>query len=259
MARDALREAEGASQHVLADLQADNRKRRGGASDWAGPSAAAKERPASKPANPTNDEDNRPRVLVDPAALTLSDWNGRIVRPTPAATTGKKQLHPQRALRPPDPNGAPPRQRSSYRAYTDLQKETLGLDLLRWVLQRHDQGIVDLRAQRNVGADAVDELRRFFEIKVYAGAEPDSVRLEPSETQLALEASDAFFLVVVSSLEGPNATPRVRIIDRPLERLTLSNRTVIEYNRIWKAGELVFDFRRDAQPPNDPATTSDEA
>jgi hypothetical protein len=41
----------------------------------------------------------------------------------------------------------------------------------------------DLRAQHGVGADAVDALERFFELKVYAGAEPDRIMLEDPPCQ----------------------------------------------------------------------------
>jgi hypothetical protein len=50
------------------------------------------------------------------------------------------------------------------------------------------------------GANAVDALSRFYELKAYSSAEPDTVSLTPAEFQRAVE-SDNFFLVVVSGLE----------------------------------------------------------
>ena len=61
--------------------------------------------------------------------------------------------------------------------------------------------IADLRAQHGVGADAIDELDQFYELKVSAGAEPDRVTLTDSEVQRALN-EPGFFLVVVSGVEG---------------------------------------------------------
>ncbi len=40
--------------------------------------------------------------------------------------------------------------------------------------------MVDLRTQHGVGADAIDALDRFYELKVYRHDEPDTIRLEGS-------------------------------------------------------------------------------
>ena len=84
-----------------------------------------------------------------------------------------------------------------------------------------EQEIRDLRAQRGVGADAVDALDRFYELKVYAGMEPDRIELQDSQIRRAMSTPD-FFLVVVSELEGENASPNVRIIIDPLSQLSMS-------------------------------------
>ena len=111
-----------------------------------------------------------------------------------------------------------PRNRSPLRGYSDLDKETVGKELLESLLSSDDEEIADLRDQRGVGADAVDELRRFYELKVSAGSEPDSVRLTNSEVKRALSTPD-FFLVVVSRIEGVDARPTLRVIVDPLKQL----------------------------------------
>ena len=50
-------------------------------------------------------------------------------------------------------------------------------ELLRRVLGSDLDQIVDLRTQRGVGADAIDELKNYYELKVSAGSEPDQVTL----------------------------------------------------------------------------------
>jgi hypothetical protein len=60
------------------------------------------------------------------------------------------------------------------------------MELARLVLGGDTDEIVDLRAQHGVGADAVDTLDRFFELKVHLGDEPDTIRLEESEIRRAL-------------------------------------------------------------------------
>ena len=74
------------------------------------------------------------------------------------------------------------------------------MELLKRVLGSDLGGIDDIRSQGGVGADAVDELRRFYELKVSAGPEPDQITLTNAEVQRALTTED-FFLVVVSGVE----------------------------------------------------------
>jgi hypothetical protein len=57
-----------------------------------------------------------------------------------------------------------------------LSKKTVGLELIRHVLARYNDQIVDLGAQRNVGADAVEDLERFYELKVLLVRSPTASR-----------------------------------------------------------------------------------
>ena len=85
------------------------------------------------------------------------------------------------------------------RGYTDLEKETIGLEVVRYVLGGSATEIVDLRAQHGFGANAADQLRRFYELKVSASAEPDEIVLEDSQIRRALSTKD-FFLVIAAAL-----------------------------------------------------------
>lgn len=196
------------------------------------------------------------RVLVNPSSLELVDDAGEIVQAAP--TTTRRTSSPSATPPTPRATGAPPEQHSTPRGYTEIDKENLGKQMLEWVLASDSGEILDLRSQRSVGADAIDSLKRYYELKVSARDEPDSVRLEGSERRTALAAGDDFFLVVVSGLEGANATPTVRIIDRPLEQLTLSERTVIEYSGIRRAHSLVFRTRPKTPPSDGVVPQSDE-
>jgi len=200
--------------------------------------------PAGKPAPPGGP----PRVLVDPSTLVVVDPQGVVVSGTgaPPARLGGKDKPPG-PLPAPRPGGAVPRERTSRRDYTDLEKETTGLELVRRVLGGNAKEIVDLRAQHGVGADAVDELRQFYELKVAAGAEPDEIVLEDSQIRRALSTKD-FFLVVVSGVEGEAATPRVRVIVNPVGQLRMFERSQVRFGGIRQSHSLVYDLRPGADP-----------
>jgi hypothetical protein len=192
------------------------------------------------------------RVLVDPMALELVNPQGELVPATvkPPATSKERaggSRHSEGGLPVPKAGGAVPQQRSATRDYSDLDKETLGLNLVRWVLASDDQQIVDLRAQRRVGADAVDELRRFYELKVYAGQEPDEIVLQESEIRRAMTTPD-YFVVVVSGVEGAHATPCVRVIVNPLGQLRMSERSQIHFAGVRQSQSLVFNTRPRTSP-----------
>ena len=93
-----------------------------------------------------------------------------------------------------------------------------------------------------MGADAIDSLDRFFELKVHLGDEPDVIRLEESEIRRALSTSD-FFLVVVSNLEGVNARPKVRIIVDPVHQLTMTQSSAVSFTGVRAAEHsLVYNL-----------------
>ena len=158
------------------------------------------------------------RVLVDPEALTVMEPGGQVVGDfTPSGGKHSRQSAGPVEPDPTKPLRLPPTR--PLRGYTDQQRESVGLELARKVLSSDGQYIVDLRAQRGVGADAMDEFKRFYELKVSAGPEPNEVTLTEAEWKRAKSSPD-FFLVVVSGVEeGVEAKPSVRIIPNPLDQL----------------------------------------
>jgi hypothetical protein len=118
----------------------------------------------------------------------------------------------------------------------------VGLDLARLVLGGDETDIVDLRRQHGVGADAVDDMDRFFELKVHLNDEPDAIRLEESQIRRALSTPD-FFVVVVSNIEGVNARPKVRIIADPVHQLTMTESSSVIFTGVRSAEHsLVYDL-----------------
>ena len=184
-----------------------------------------------------------PRTLVNPQGLVLVDAKGRIEEgsPSPARDTKNSEVSVSSRLNEPTHGSPGPQNRTSLRGYTDLDKESVGLELLRTLFSTDQAEIHDLRAQRGVGADAVDELTKYYEIKVTAGSEPDQVTLTDSEVQRALTTRD-FFLVVVSNIEGADARPTVRVVVDPLEQLQPTGQGSITLSGLHKAKSLVYTF-----------------
>lgn len=185
--------------------------------------------------------EHRPRVLVDPAALVVLNPEGRQGTKAGSKTTSRRGGS-KSPLRPPDRRGGPPRGGTGAPTFTALDKESVGMALVRTVLAGDEEEIADLRAQHGVGADAIDKLDRFFELKVHLGDEPDVIRLEESEVRRALSTPD-FFLVVVSGVEGANARPRVRIIVDPVHQLTMQATSTVVFTGVRGAEHsLVYDL-----------------
>ncbi|MGW7021491.1 hypothetical protein ACWGGS_19460 [Streptomyces decoyicus] len=122
-----------------------------------------------------------------------------------------------------------------------MEQEKVALDLVRSALALDETELRDLRAQHGLGADAVDELARFYELKTYGGAEPDTIQLTPAEFRRAV-ASDDFFLVVVSGLEAGTAPVTVRIILEPLKHLPYRLSGNVLVSGIRDAQSLVYPF-----------------
>jgi hypothetical protein len=191
------------------------------------------------PTVPSPAASSAPRLLVDPSQLRVVDPGGEITgtssppAPSPGGTSPP--------LREPSATGSAPRSRSAARGYTDLEKETIGLQLARRVLESDEQDMVDLRAERGVGADAMDDLRQFFELKVYAGPEPDEIRLTDAEVRRAMSGDD-FFLVVVSGVEAGSVEHKVRVIAQPLAQLQKRDHREMRLGGIRSARSLVYNL-----------------
>ena len=213
----------------------------------AGPAAGA----ASETTPPPTPQP-KPRVLVDPSTLTVTNADGNpgeqsgSGRPTGRSGTGSSPLPP------PNRNAGAPRSRTAAPGFTPHDKESVGLELARLVLGGDAEDLVDLRAQHGVGADAIDSLDRFFELKVHLGDEPDTIHLEASQIRRALSTRN-FFLVVVSNVEGANARPKVRIIIDPVHQLTMTQSSSVSYTGVRSAEHsLVYELEpmseEDASP-----------
>jgi hypothetical protein len=196
------------------------------------------------------------RRLIDTDGLVVrlpeegSRPSGSIYRPhgTPAAAPGDGAgLVPGKpALRDPIRSSPtkPPAPGRGPLNYTAEERESLGLELLRLLLAADDTTLIDVRHQPNVGADAVDDQGRFFELKVHAGAIPDSVRLEDSQVQRALTNTE-FYLVLIGNVEVGQGAPEVRIIHDPLHHLTPEPRGSVHLTGIHSADTvLIRHFER---------------
>ena len=178
------------------------------------------------------------RILVDPSSLEIVDPQGRIEEGQGGA---KRTSRGGIGLVNPNRGSTHPRNRMSLRGYSDKEREDVGMDLVLKLLSSDRQEIVDIRSQRNVGADAVDDLRGFYELKVFAGAEPDNVTLTSSEVKRAM-SDDKFFLIVVSGVEGMDARPKVRVFVDPLKQLQQTDNGSITFSGVRTTESLVYDF-----------------
>ena len=121
-------------------------------------------------------------------------------------------------------------------------REQLAYDAVQMALALDDEEIIDLRSMRGVGADAVDELRQFFEIKMASGADfPNEVTLTASEYERARSNPD-FFLAVVAGLEDKAGKLRVRFIFDPLGQLKLKIRNDVTLAGVRDAEALEHEF-----------------
>jgi hypothetical protein len=258
--RQAAQEAENqaAIEAQLRELQKQSKERRGSRRKKPAvptrtetPATVGKGSPAPPP-TPAPAPPPPPRVLVNPEMLQVTDPDGKIVAPAAGDADGSRRRKDARKLREPRPSTGAPQGNSPLRDYSDLDRETVGLELARKVLGSDADAMIDLRAQRGVGADAMDELRQFFELKVYAGAEPDQIRLEDSEIRRAMSTPD-FFVVVVSNVEGADAKPKVRVIADPLTQLRMVESSEVRFSGIRASHSLVYDLA-----PSTAAISSDE-
>ena len=208
--------------------------------------STAKTPPAGDGKTSTSDDDNKtaalnlhPRVLVDPGSLKVTNPQGRI-------DSGSNNAHRKdgnnQGLAEPKRISNAPRNRTSVPTYTSLDRESVGMKLLEILMSSDDVDIVDLRAQHRVGADATHSTNTFYELKVFAGAEPDQVTLTNSEVRRAMSTPD-FFLIVVSEIEGVDARPKVRVFADPLKQLRQTHNGSITLSGVKSADKsLLYEF-----------------
>lgn len=192
-----------------------------------------------KPATPESggaaDPPPPPRRLKSIAQLRVSriDLQEGDVRPSGVKKSKRRGLSGDL----PAPKSAGPNRRRGVIAYSPKEREDLAFDILRLVLGADDKEILDYTRARGIGADAVDQRRRSFEIKAAAGRPPDNVTLTANEAEHAFRDPENFFLVVVSGLEEGEDTD-VRIVERPLETLDWKPQTNVTLSGVLKKPAL---------------------
>jgi hypothetical protein len=125
------------------------------------------------------------------------------------------------------------------------ERELLALNTVKKALRADKKELIDLRARHGVGADAVDDLRQFYEIKMASSSEvPNEITLTASEVARAQEEPD-FFLAVVSGLEELAGELQVRFIFKPL-RLTVRIRGDVTLSGIRDVEALQVVFHTEA-------------
>ena len=107
-----------------------------------------------------------------------------------------------------------------------------------------DLDLEDYSALHQIGADSIDNLSRYFELKTFSGDATDEVRFEHSEFQRAIEAEKDYFLAVVSGLEEGKDT-EIRIFADPLRTLQLKRVPQIRLGGIRSGGKSVLRLKID--------------
>jgi hypothetical protein len=166
---------------------------------------------------------NRRAVFLSPSMSAKSD-NRRTSIAGPAEGTNSAVSQPRRTVLPPN-----------------NEREQLALDVVTAALRLNAAEIVDLRQRRGIGADAMDELRQFYEIKMSSSGMPDDVSLTREEAVAA--SNPDFFLAVVSGLEDTDTDLTVRFIFDPLVRLTQRIAGGITLTGVRDAEALEYRFR----------------
>lgn len=203
----------------------------------AGSASAAEDPPAPLPA----------RNLIDTTDLTIRGGDGTIINAEKGRGPSKTRKK-RGALKEPDPQNQKKPASARRRApanYTDGEKEDAGMEVVRQVLGLEIKDMIDIRNQHNVGADAIAELRNFYELKVHAQEIPDQIRLQDSEIQRAYETEN-FFLVLVGNVEAGSAPTEVRIITDPLDKLNPSVTGHITFTGVRSAKSFQYFIDTDA-------------
>jgi len=195
---------------------------------------------------PSTTKPRPPRLLVNPDELELRNDDGELVEGTgPDGGTPKpRKAKLKGKLKDPDTTASkrPTSDRRGPQNYTDEERQSVGVELVRRVFGGDEEEIVDIRHQHNVGADAVDQLKNFFELKVYSGPIPDDVSFTRAEFIRARQTQD-FFLVAIGNVEQGDADPELRIITDPLRQLTMKPSGSVSLVGVRAAKALRYTFR----------------
>jgi hypothetical protein len=157
----------------------------------------------------------------------------------PALPTGHRTGKPPRLSDPPPPDTerrtSEPHASTVPRAYTDEEREALAVDVLRRILETDTRTLRDLRKVAHLGADVVDNLEKYFEIKASAGDMPDVISLRYSQIERSVERPPGqWFLAVVAGLEIGYET-KVRFIADPLRHLSWADNGSVTFAGVRSA------------------------
>jgi hypothetical protein len=126
-------------------------------------------------------------------------------------------------------------------------REQLALDAIQKALRLDPPEIADLRKRHGIGADAMDQLRQFYEIKMESSGDfPSAVTLQRSQVDAAQDNKD-FFLAVVAGLSADSEELRVRFIFNPLQRLAIRIKGEATMSGVPEAEALEYRFRKTEQ------------
>lgn len=173
----------------------------------------------------------KPEEIPERRLKTPDDLTGTEVSLVGFDEERPKKPQRRRGLRDDIPKGRPIGRgnrapRTAPRAYSEQDKEELALLVLQHAINGDLADLRDFHHLRGVGADALDTLRRFFELKASYGAMPDEVSLTANEVERAIREGKNYFLAVVAGLEEGYDTV-VRIIANPLANLTVKDSTSV--------------------------------
>lgn len=185
-----------------------------------------------------------PRVLKDFSTAVIGEVTIDGGPVPPPKRRGKRR----RLVDPPTNPPGPPAGGRALHDWTDQEKETRGFEVLAAALKSLDGvDLGDFRALRNVGADSIDNLQRYFEMKAHLGPVPDEITLEPSEFQRAatVDGGGAYFLAVVGGLEEGTETV-IRIFAHPLRTLRWKRTSTLRLAGVRTARALVIPIHDNA-------------
>lgn len=126
------------------------------------------------------------------------------------------------------------------------EREQLAFDAVQAALSLNRPEILDLRARRGVGADAMDDLRQLYEIKMASGEIANEITLTKTEAEAAQDPD--FFLALVAGLEDNDVPLSVRFIFDPLRTLSQRITGDVTLSGLREVEALEYTFHKPEGP-----------
>jgi hypothetical protein len=161
---------------------------------------------------------------------TLEDIQNKFVETNAKERYGKRKSN-RRGLKSRIPSGREiavftPASPNAPLAYSENEKEHFALQALQTAINGELSELSDYRHLRGIGADALDKLKRYFEIKTYYGRLPDEITLTHNESVRALREREKSVLAVIAGLEVGYDTV-VKVFNNPLRTLEIKPNTTV--------------------------------